>query len=797
MRRSHHNPMAQVPRQTPRRLLTFLSLGCSVGLYCGYGPDGREPGRADTTSRLQGLNQTLADCSTPANAVSELVNAIKAANAAGAGPHNITLAMGCTYTLTAQDNFWYGPNGLPPITSDITISGQGKSIIERGSVAATPHFRLFYVNGAPTTTAGGLDGLGALTLQNLTLRNGIAKGGDTTGDAGGGMGAGGAIFAQGNVTLRGVTLTGNTALGGSCEYLGNDGSGGGMGGDGGPGGTGGGGMKSSGMATGDGGSGPMGTEGGKVAGAGGTAAGSENGTNGPGGLGGGNRGLGVANASDGGSGFSIFGGNGGGGGAGFGGNGGNGVAGSVAGGGAFGGGGGGGIFGAGTAGGAGGVGGGGGLFAGGGFGGGGGAGATGGFGGGAGTQSTSLFGGGSGAPCNGGAGLGGAVFLMYGSFSATNSTLSGNTAQGGDSKSGGGGGEGLGGAVFNLNGAVTMNNATVAGNTVTGGTGAVTARASGGALYNLALAKNVMGTGNPSATVVLQNSILADSSAGKDLSNDQKAGTATVTATTANIVETREDIGGATTMATGILAQDPALMALADNGGPTLTRALMAGSPALGNGLVSICGDTATVNSVDQRNQPRSTTTCCVLGAFDDGSDKCANGHGCGAAATCRSSSCADSVCCDTACGGSNDSDCQVCSTAKGAAVNGTCGAAPAAANIVCRPTAGPCDTAEKCDGASMACPANTFKPNTTVCRAAAGVCDVQEMCPGDGAACPPDGRKAAGAMCKAAGSNATCDPADFCDGFRTSCPATFAPYGTTGAMCSAPLQCNGTGRCG
>jgi hypothetical protein len=42
-----------------------------------------------------------------------------------------------------------GPNGLPPITSAITIDGNG-STIERSPATGTPLFRLFYVAADPT-----------------------------------------------------------------------------------------------------------------------------------------------------------------------------------------------------------------------------------------------------------------------------------------------------------------------------------------------------------------------------------------------------------------------------------------------------------------------------------------------------------------------------------------------------------------------------------------------------------------------------------------------------------------------
>jgi hypothetical protein len=121
-----------------------------------------------------------------------LLAAIQAANANGEG-NTIALAAG-TYTLTAIDNTIVegamGANGLPAITSPLTIRGAGArtTIIERAA-SAPDVFRLLYV--APA---------GILTLDGLTLRGGFAGGFN-----------GGAILNDGTVTITDSLLAGNTA----------------------------------------------------------------------------------------------------------------------------------------------------------------------------------------------------------------------------------------------------------------------------------------------------------------------------------------------------------------------------------------------------------------------------------------------------------------------------------------------------------------------------------------------------------------------------------------------------------
>lgn len=126
--------------------------------------------------------------------VGSLIAAIADANDEGTypGSDSIDLANDGTYTLTGINNFTEGANGLPSITSDVTILGGG-STIQRSTASGVPPFRLFHV-------AGG----GTLRLTEVTLRNGRAVGALPSNQ-------GGAIYATGSVILERVTLRANSA----------------------------------------------------------------------------------------------------------------------------------------------------------------------------------------------------------------------------------------------------------------------------------------------------------------------------------------------------------------------------------------------------------------------------------------------------------------------------------------------------------------------------------------------------------------------------------------------------------
>ncbi len=170
-----------------------------------------------------------------------------------------------------------------------------------------------------------------------------------------------------------------------------------------------------------------------------------------------------------------------------------------------------------------------------------------------------------------------------------------------------------------------------------------------------------------------------------------------------------------------------------------------------------------------------------------------ANGDACSTASECANGFCVDGVCCNSACGGGETTDCQACSIAAGAAANGTC--APTTAGTECRGSAGACDIAESCNGTDTACPADTKAPTTTSCRAASGVCDVADTCDGTSNDCPMDAVAQAGILCRL--SVGDCDAPEICDGASGDCPmdeksAAGILCRLSAGACDAPESCDG-----
>ncbi|MEM9074678.1 MAG: hypothetical protein AAGE52_39650, partial [Myxococcota bacterium] len=140
----------------------------------------------------------------------------------------------------------------------------------------------------------------------------------------------------------------------------------------------------------------------------------------------------------------------------------------------------------------------------------------------------------------------------------------------------------------------------------------------------------------------------------------------------------------------------------------------------------------------------------------------------CSASSECATGFCVDGVCCNSACGGGDPTDCLACSRRNGAVEDGVCG--PVRAAAVCRPSAGGCDVPERCDGTSTECGSDEVVPGS-VCRPRWGNCDVEEYCDGIDSQCPDDAHMPYGTTCRAGEDTCT----DWvCDGTTADC----ASYG-------------------
>ena len=185
---------------------------------------------------------------------------------------------------------------------------------------------------------------------------------------------------------------------------------------------------------------------------------------------------------------------------------------------------------------------------------------AGGYGGGAGGAVGVNAGGGGGAPAWA------AVFNEAGAVLITNSTFTGNTAAGGaggiaQGQKSGTAGQGLGGGLFNHNGVITVTNSTFSLNTAAQG---------GRGIVNL-------GDG-ATAAAVINNTIIGQADTNvTDLRNIMTNGGSATVAGASNLIRNPPNPSSLT----GTLTIDPQLGPLQNNGGPTKTMALPAGSPAI------------------------------------------------------------------------------------------------------------------------------------------------------------------------------------------------------------------------
>ena len=218
---------------------------------------------------------------------------------------------------------------------------------------------------------------------------------------------------------------------------------------------------------------------------------------------------------------------------------------------------------------------------------------------------------------SGGAGLGGAI-ASVGTVFLVNSTFSANKAIGGKGAlgirwgryfntsiiSGGGAGGGAYGGAIAVRGTLSINNCTFVDNSASGGGGGGGHRPSrsgaskGGAIY---VPRGVL---SPS----IKNTLIANSSSGGNCNrvfgsrgyNIDSDGTCGLSAA-----------GDQSNV-------DPKLALLKNNGGSTLTHALLPGSPAINGGNPAGCTDSKGVAiSTDQRGLNRSQGGRCDIGAYE------------------------------------------------------------------------------------------------------------------------------------------------------------------------------------
>jgi len=231
---------------------------------------------------------------------------------------------------------------------------------------------------------------------------------------------------------------------------------------------------------------------------------------------------------------------------------------------------------------------------------------------------------------------GGGIYNFGGLVTVVDSTISGNPA---GSSSGGihnSGTVALSGSTVSGNSAIyaggifndtesiaTLTNSTVSGNTATDtGGGIINAAGMGGPAARLILinstvagnsATNTGGGIFNTGTVTLTNSIVADSPVGGDC----VIGSGTLTGTHTLIEDTDASACGLLDGDNGnIVGHDPRMGGLQDNGGPTLTHALLAGSPVIDHVSAAV-NEYGSLVDTDQRGISRPQGATCDVGAYE------------------------------------------------------------------------------------------------------------------------------------------------------------------------------------
>lgn len=207
---------------------------------------------------------------------------------------------------------------------------------------------------------------------------------------------------------------------------------------------------------------------------------------------------------------------------------------------------------------------------------------------------------------------GGGIYNEQSPLTLTKSTLANNSAQGG-----------YGGGIYNMMGSITVANSTFSGNSAVGWGSAIMNYGSLG-LHNSTLSSNSNGIAllnTETGQLSFYNTVVANTVGALDCANINSG---VIKANINNLVETTYFTPVETCWPpTGTqLSSDPLLGPLADNGGPTQTMALLAGSPAIDAGDDTICA-APPVDEVDQRGVTRPQdgdgdgVLVCDIGAYE------------------------------------------------------------------------------------------------------------------------------------------------------------------------------------
>ena len=144
-----------------------------------------------TVNDTSGVIATDGNCTLREAIIAANTDAVVDACPAGSGADTIELGVGLTYILIEVDNSTDEANGLPSISSQITINGNGSTIERSG---AAPKFRIFHVGNS-----------GVLTLNQVTVSGGFADG-IINGRLGGGI-----LNNSGTLTLVDSSVSANNA----------------------------------------------------------------------------------------------------------------------------------------------------------------------------------------------------------------------------------------------------------------------------------------------------------------------------------------------------------------------------------------------------------------------------------------------------------------------------------------------------------------------------------------------------------------------------------------------------------